>query len=180
MSNTEDLDSEINQLSIDEVKSLLAGNPREMLKRTRELGINMDDLKFDVKKKLIQDGYGISDEDLEAVDFVYWVAYFVERNAGELIVDPQVKIGAQRITLEALVAHLSFGSKITIIQQLYVNNGDALLKMMRKIQDLRNHVAHGRFDMLKYDGHKLNKGHGQILIIADIRDAYLKAKEPKS
>lgn len=164
-------------LSVDEAEKLISGNPRELIRKAEEAGIDFSDLKFDVKKKLIQDGYGLSDKDLEAVDFVYWISYFIERSAEELIIDPQVEKGAQRETMEVLVAEMSFGSKITVIEKLYLKKGDVLVKMMRKIQILRNSVAHGRFDELVYKGYHLDKGNGQILLVGDVRDAYLKSKD---
>lgn len=71
------------------------------------------------------------------------------------------------------MSKLHFGEKIKIIEELHTDKKDSFVRLMRKIQDMRNDIAHGRFDNLKYGGYHLSDNRGKIKLIANLRDAAL-------
>ncbi|MEK6935467.1 MAG: hypothetical protein AABW67_01645, partial [Nanoarchaeota archaeon] len=92
----------------------------------------------------------------------------------ELIIDPQVFIGAPKKTMESLVSKLHFGEKIKVMEELYISTKNPFIKFMRKVQDMRNDIAHGRFNNLKYGGYDLSDNRGKIKLLAELRDSLLK------
>src|SRR5688572_15248789 len=58
------------------------------------------DLSFmtdiNIGKKLVQGYYKINDGDFNAADFVFWIAYIVERSTKELILVPEVSVGIRQ------------------------------------------------------------------------------------
>jgi len=115
--------------------------------------------------------YSLADDEFDAVDFVFWISYFVERTAEELITDPQVSVGAPKRTMDFLVNKLHFGDKIKVMEELYDLTKDRFIKCMRKVQDMRNDIAYGRFNNLKYGGYDLSDNRGKIKLIAELRDS---------
>jgi hypothetical protein len=164
----------IQVMNLAEIKKLISGNPDEMIRVAEKLGIDFSGLDPSIAKKMVKEQFSLTDADFEAVDFVFWISYFVERSCEELIVYPELKIGARKEMMEAVISKLHFGDKIKIIEELYVNKKDDLVKLMRKIQDLRNHVAHGRFDSLRYGGYHLSDNRGKLKLIGHLRDAFRK------
>ena len=133
---------------------------------------------MDIARKFVKEGYKINDEDILAVEFVFWFAYFVERSIQDFIVEPEVGMGGRRETIQSLTDRLSFGDKISVISELYkedLKKGD-LLSLLWKINEIRNHVAHGRFDKLKYKECELSDIRGQLKIIVDFKDALFGVK----
>src|SRR5690606_518105 len=104
----------------------------------------------DIARRMVRRRFSLTKQQFQAVDFVFWVAYLVEREAKNLIVYPEVQIGARQKAMETIVNKLHFGDKIKVIEELYTGKNDALIKLMRKIQDMRNDISHGRFDDLTY------------------------------
>ena len=76
--------------------------------------------------------------------------------------------------MEIIISKLHFGEKIKIIEELHTEKNDPFIKLMRQVQDLRNHVAHGRFNELKYAGYLLSDNRGKMTLIANLMDALLK------
>lgn len=76
--------------------------------------------------------------------------------------------------METIVNKLHFGDKIKVIEELYTGKNDALIKLMRKIQDMRNDISHGRFDDLTYGGYHLSDNRGKFKLLANLRDVFLK------
>ena len=123
---------------------------------------------------MVKKRYSLTDSELDTVDFVFWISYFIERTAEELIIEPQVLVGAPRKTMESVVNKLHFGEKIKVIEELYISTKDTFIKFMRKVQDMRNDIAHGRFNNLKYGGYDLSDNRGKIKLVAELRDSLLK------
>lgn len=163
-------------MNIDDIKKLINGDSDILIKKGEELGMDWSGLDKDIIRKIVKKRYSLSDDQFEAVDFIFWIAYFVEREAGDLIVSPEVEVGARQIAMEAIVSKLYFGDKIKIIEELYADKRDSFVKLMRKIQDMRNNIAHGRFDNLNYAGYHLSDNRGKMKLIADLRDALLNKK----
>jgi hypothetical protein len=168
---------------------------------------------INVAKKMAQEWYSLKDEDFIAVDFVFWIAYFVERAAKDLIIYPEVSVGIREdsikyiktlfddekmvelasyftivlnseITIEEretaltfIIDNLYFGDKIKIIEKFYSSKNSSIIKLMRKIQDLRNHIAHGRLDKLLYDSLKLSEGKGQLKLFVDLMNVMLEKND---
>ena len=158
----------------EELKKLIDGDPRILIETAEKLGVDLGGLNKDIAKHLVRGKFSITDNQFEAVDFIFWIAYLVEREAGELIIYPEVQIGARKEAMEAIVSKLHFGEKIKVIEELYTGKKDDFIKLMRKIQDLRNDVAHGSFDNLKYGGYNLSDNKGRVMLIANLRDVLLK------
>lgn len=159
-----------------DLKKLVDGDPDELIKWANEKGINFSELDKDIAKKLVKESFSLSDNQFEAVDFVFWTSYTVERYADELIIEPEVHAGARKEAIELLVSKLHFGDKIKVIEELYSSDKDPLVKLMRQIQDLRNNIAHGRFNNLEYGSYPLSDNRGKLKLIANLRDALRKKK----
>ncbi len=160
-------------MNIEDIEKLVDGNPDELIKKAEELGIDIGGFGKDIARKLVKERFLLTDDQLEAVDFIFWVAYFVEKEAEGLIIFPEVQVGARKVAIEALVDKLHFGDKIKIIEELYVGKKDNFVKLMRIIQDMRNNIAHGRFDNLSYGGYSLSDNRGKLKLIANLRDVLL-------
>ena len=96
------------------IKTIVDGKPDDLIKFAAKLGIDFSGLDKDMARKLVQKRFALSEEQFEAVDFVFWIAYFVERDAEELMVEPEVQAGARKIAMEAIIGKLHFGDKIKI------------------------------------------------------------------
>lgn len=157
-----------------EIENLINGDPDRLINKMTELGIDFKDLNKDISRSLVKDRFGLSEQQFDAVDFVFWIAYAVEREAEELIIYPEVNVGGREKAIKALVEKLSFSQKIQLIGELYTGSKDPLVKLMRTIKELRNDVAHGRFDKLNYGGYHLSDSRGRLKLIGHYRDALLK------
>ncbi|MFZ1987779.1 MAG: hypothetical protein WAV21_01960 [Minisyncoccia bacterium] len=157
--------------SLQEAERLIEGSADDLVAAALKKGITFEGLKFPVRE-MVEGEYGISKDDTSAMDFVFWVAFFTEKLADELIIDLMVMHGCQKVYAKVLVGNLTFGTKITSIEELYQRKKDPVLKIMRVIQGYRNHVAHGRYSQLIYKGHSLKGGIGQVLFIGDIKEAF--------
>ena len=126
-------------------------------------------IKLDLGRRLVRESYKINDDGIEAVEFVFWIVYFLERTTQDMIIVAECGIGARREAIQKIVEKLHFGDKISIVSDLYVKNSknDALVKLLWKVNDLRNNVAHGRFSELTYGGHHLSDSKGQLKLIND-------------
>ena len=154
----------------EEIVKLVDGDPYVLISTAEKLGIDLGHLDEDIAKNIVKERFSITDEQIKAVDFVFWIAYFVEREAETLITSPEVHIGARETATETIVSKLHFGDKIKIIEELYTGKKSEFTKLMRKIQNMRNDVAHGRFENLKYGGYHLSDNRGKLILIADLRD----------
>lgn len=156
---------------------MIRGNPSDFIKFLEDKKIDFDKAaqELDIGRKLVQKKYSMSKKDIGAVEFVFWFAYFIEREARDMIVEPEVQVGGRRQAIEAITDKLHFGDKISIISELYIQNPkkDEFISLMRKVQDLRNAIAHGRFNELKYDGRALSDATGQLKILGDLMNTLL-------
>ncbi len=161
-------------MDIEDIKKLVDGKTEDLIAEAAKRGIDFSDLSPDIARKMVSGYFGLTEKDFLAVDFVFWVAYFLERSAEDLIIEPEVKVGAREKAVELLVKELHFGGKIKIIEELHLSKHDALVKIMRKIQNYRNDIAHGRFNNLIYKNYHLSDNRGKLLLVADLRDIFLK------
>ncbi len=161
-------------MDIEEIKKLVDGDPDTLIKKAEELGVDLDGLNKDIAREMVKKRFSLTSDQFEAVDFIFWIAYFVEREAEDLIIYPETQIGARKEATEALVSKLHFGDKIKVIEELYTGRKDEFIKLMRKIQNMRNDIAHGRFEDLNYGGYSLSDNRARIKLIANLRDVLLK------
>lgn len=157
----------------EEIKKLIDGNPHTLIKKGEELGLDFSKLDRDIARSLVRKRFNLTDEQFDAVDFIFWVAYWVEKEAEDIIIEIEKDKGARVQAMESIVSKLHFGDKITIIEELYAGKKDPFVGMMRKIQNFRNDIAHGRFDNLKYAGYYLNDSRGRVILLGEIRDILL-------
>ncbi len=169
----------VNIMTYEEIVKLVDGDPHVLISTAEKLGIDLSGLDEGIAKNMVKERFSITDEQFKAVDFVFWIAYFVEREAETLIISPEVHIGARQNAMETIVSKLHFGDKIKIIEELYTGKKDEFTKLMRKIQDMRNDVAHGRFENLKYGGYHLSDNRSKLILIANLRDVLRKKEQPK-
>ena len=161
-------------MDAEEIKKLIDGHPDEMIKKGKELGIDFDANKKAVKE-MVMKACNLNKKQSEAVDFVFWISYFVEYQVEQMIIIPEVKVGGREKAIKILVNKLHFGDKIDALEKLYLGK-KTITKLMRIVQNMRNDIAHGRFDNLKYKGYDLSDGCGQLKLILDLRNAFKKIK----
>jgi len=154
-----------------EIEKLLFENPDKLVGLLEKEGLDSNEIKkkVDLGRTLVQKRYKMNDDDICAVEFCFWLAYFAEREVQNMIIIPEVNVGARKEAMQTIIDKLSFGNKIAIISDLYVKNPnkDNFVKFLRKINKLRNATAHGRFSELKYDSHHLSDLKGQLKIVVD-------------
>lgn len=152
--------------------SLITENkPGELVAYINKHNIKLDGLS-NITRSLIQDRYpDIEDTIFDAVDFIFWFSYLVERDAEDLIIEPEVSAGARRDAMKIIVQQHSFGKKIAIIKELYSSSKDPLIKIMEDIKVLRNKIAHGQIRDLKYKNYPLSDNLGKLMLIDDLRIA---------
>lgn len=156
----------------EEIRKLVDGNSDVLIKEMGRLGIDFKDLSKDIAKDLVRKAYNLTDDQFDAVDFIFWVSYFIEKTAEDLIIGPEVlEFGAREKTMKTLVDKLHLTDKIKVLSELHTSNNDPLISIMYKIKDFRNDIAHGRFDSLSYAGYHLSDNRGKLRLVADIRDA---------
>jgi hypothetical protein len=161
-------------MDIKEIEKLIDGDPDTLIQKAAEMGIDFSGLSTDIAREAVKKKFSLTQEQFEAVDFIFWMSYMVEKDAEDLIVYPEVQLGARQQAMDVFMERLHFGDKINIIEKLYTNKKDNLLKLMRKIQDMRNDIAHGRFNNLSYGGYNLSDNRGKLKLIAHYRDVMRK------
>lgn len=143
----------------------------ENQKIQKKENINLGSLKIksNLGRRLVQNKCKINDDDIETVEFIFWVVYYLERITEEFIVGVECRVGARQEPFQMIVDKLHFGDKISIFSDLYAKNSDKndFVKFLRKVNDLRNAVAHGRFSELVYKGQLLSDTKGQTVLVED-------------
>ena len=121
---------------------------------------------------MVKRRFNLTKQQIDAVEFVYWMSYFIEAELKQMILFVEKNLGNKTNMLEVALDKLHFGDKIGLIE-IYNENSksDSFIKMCRKINDLRNDVAHGRFEKLEYAGFSLSDTKGQLKLFADIKNA---------
>jgi len=173
MENDESLD--------DKIMEFLKSDPDKAIETFEKHGVDFDGLKeLKMGKLFAQKRFNITDDQFEAVEFVFWITYFVEREINDIIsfVEKNKMFGIENPMINAMLDKLPFGSKISLIEKNYATTpkDKNYIKMLWKINDLRNHIAHGRFDELKYGGYMLNDPKGQIKLTLEIMNSSLGKK----
>ena len=163
-------------LSEEEIDNLFESDPQKLIKIFEDAGMSFEDIRneLDIGRTLVKSAFEIDENDIKAVEFVFWVSYFAERTIHEMICNVEEKMGARQDMLKKITGKLHFGDKISVISELYANgHEDALVKLLWKINSLRNACSHGRFSELVYSGLHLADLKGQIKLTMDIKNAAL-------
>lgn len=162
---------------------LIRKNPNDFITLIEKSSVDLKKSKdeLDIARTLVKERFSMTKDQIDAVEFVFWFAYLVENEVQDLIIEPEVAVGGRKEAIKIIVDKLHFGDKIAIIENLYITKPkkDKLLTMLRKTNDLRNSVAHGRFDELIYGGYKLSDLQGQLKIVTDLMNSMLKEEEAK-
>lgn len=168
-------------MEIEEIKKLLFSNPDKLIDLLEKEGKDLDEVKkrLDLGREIVRKKYKMNEREIEAVEFCFWFSYFVERETRNMIIFPEVRAGARVEAMQAIIDRLTFGDKISLISDLYVKDSkkDKLVKMLWKINELRNAMAHGRFGELRYGKYHLSDLRGQLKILIDFTNSLL--KKPK-
>lgn len=163
----------------DKLLKFLSSDPDKAFETFEKMGTNFDDLKkLDMGRLLIKEKFKLSENQFEAVEFVFWISYMLERDLEAIIKDVEKArmLNLENPMLEAMLDKLHFGDKISLIQKHYATEPDDknFNSLLWKINDLRNSVAHGRFDELKFGGHELHNPKGQLKLIIEVMKAFKK------
>ena len=160
---------------------LLFSNPDKIFSIIEGKGGSLDELrKVKLGRILARERYlELKDKDiLDAAEFMFWFSYFVEREIRESIFEVEVIQGKVSEDIDKMVDTMTFGEKIGFIEKNYIEdeNQDPFVKHLREIKTLRNHMAHGRLEKLKFGGYKLSDPRGQIKLISHFTNVCVRRK----
>jgi hypothetical protein len=163
-------------MSIKEISELVLYNPNEAWRKIQNGELDISHINFNILKARTKSQFNMTDDQIEAVEAAYWAGYLVERNISEMIIVIEKKSGCTDI-VDDMLEYLTFGSKISLMDKRY-NKKDKIkqfINMAWKVNELRNHMAHGRFNSLKYDGLDLSDKKAQAKFLIDLTAAFSKA-----
>ncbi|OGI26046.1 MAG: hypothetical protein A3J76_05545 [Candidatus Moranbacteria bacterium RBG_13_45_13] len=137
----------------------------------------------DLNRLFAKTRFKLSDDQMDTVEFALWHIYYVERSLGDVLVKIlkggiKSNDGSYEELIEYLIDRLFFTEKINIFEKASsTNRPKNLLKYLRKINNIRNDVYHGRIDNLKYDGKNLTSRETKEKLIDDLDSALNDAVE---
>lgn len=162
----------------DEITKLFFSDPEKLFSKIKENGGSLDKIKnIDLGKLIVRQRFPelINKKYEDAIDFLFWFIYGIEKETNDSILYVQIKLGVNPQEVESMVDNMTFGQKINFIEENYIKdkNNDTYITFMRSLNKLRNHMAHGRLGELKYGGYFLSEPEGQLKIFADVSNANL-------
>ena len=127
---------------------------------------------------MVQKVYKTSTLEVAAANFVFWIAYYFERQVREVMIETMAGISPRSLAgqinqsaLDILLDNATFGTKLRIFKKTFLasgtRQGNEVLGFLEEIKRLRNAVAHGDFRDLNYKGKHLGEFDGQDLVIGD-------------
>lgn len=164
-----------------EIADILFSNPDKFFEILESKNFDFEKLKkLDMPKLFVRERYKdlIKQEHFDAAESVLWISYFAEREIREMILYVETKLGKSPGKIIESLNEMTFGAKIKFIEDNYnpKGNSDPFIKVLRSIKELRNHMAHGRLDELKYGQYSLADPRGQIKLTIDLMNAALNKK----
>ena len=166
--------------SEEEMMEMIQRSPDAFIKYIENHNLNFNKIgaELDFGRKVVQKRFNMSKEQINTVEFAFWFTYYVESEVQDMIVFPETQLGARKEVIESFVDKLPFGSKIAVLHDIYYEHPktDPLVSFLWKVNKLRNDLAHGRFEKLKYGGYPLSDVRGQIKITAEFMNI-LKKKD---
>ena len=162
-----------------EITELFFSDPEKLFSKIKENGDNLDFVKKkQLGKLLVRERFPglVNNKHEDAIDFLFWFIYGIEQETRDSILYVEDKLGKEKKDTEVMIDGMTFGQKIDFIEKNYVNDKDnnIYVSFMRELSKLRNHMAHGRLNELKYGGYFLSEPEGQLKIFANVRNANLK------
>lgn len=160
----------------DEIAKALFSNPDKFFKLLESKDFNFSGLKeLDIPKLMVRERYKdlIKQDHFDAAESVLWISYFAEREIRESIFYVETKLGKNAEEIDEMLDKMTFGKKIMFIEDNYNQEGNssAYIKILRSIKTLRNHMAHGRLNELKYGQYSLSDPRGQMKLTIDLMNA---------
>lgn len=160
-----------------ELYKYVDSDPDILINKAQELDVDLNSTGFksDISKRMAIDFFKLKDEEVETADFVFWISYFVEKMIEDWIMNTK---GCSVYTdefIDIVISKETFGGKIFILEKLFSkkNEHKKLIKLIRTIQEMRNNVAHGKFQDIKYGGYNIADVRGRIKIIGELKNHLL-------
>ncbi len=50
-------------------------------------------IDINIARKIVQSRFAITDYEFTSVDFIFWISYYIEREAKDLIITPEINVG---------------------------------------------------------------------------------------
>lgn len=159
----------------EEISKFILSDPSEVWRKIENGEINISHIDFNTVKKRVENKF-LTKEQIEAVESVYWATYLIEREVSNMISSIEKTLGNTDI-VDAMLNRLAFGDKISLIDERYNAGGQIkpFVSFAWKVNQLRNNVAHGKFDNLKYEGFDLSDRKGQFKFLIDSVSAFLES-----
>jgi hypothetical protein len=163
----------------EQITNLFFSDPDKLFKIIWDEGGNLDEIKkLKLGKLIAKQRFPelINLDREEAVEFVFWFTYYIEREIRNDIFFIETHLGKLSEQTGAMVDEMNFGQKINFIKSHYVKDPqvDNYVKVFKDIKDLRNFMAHGELDKLMYGGFYLSDPRGQLKLFANLRNGALK------
>ena len=163
----------------EEITKLFFSDPDKLFEIIKQRGGDLESFKelefgkLFVKKKFPE---LIKIEHEEAVDFVFWFTYYIERETRDDIIYIEKALGKPPGDVDLMVDEMTFGQKIAFIEKNYVrkDSNDNYIKILREVKELRNALAHGELDKLVYGGYSLSDPRGQLKLFAQFSNTISK------
>ena len=157
---------------------------KKLLENTVDLILNLEKdgadfsssaKELDIARYMVKERFSLSEDQINSVEFVYWISFWAEKELHKDILEIETNLGARSVAMESVLNKLHFGDKIKVMKEIYISDTkkDPYLEIYNKINNLRNAVAHGRYEELKYGGYELHEFKGQLKLLSDFRNAAL-------
>lgn len=161
------------------IEYLFYNDPDKLFSIIEKQGGSLEDIKkLGIAKIMIRERFPelIKKEHEEAVDFCFWFTYFVEREIRDTIIEVEKGLGKNIEDIDKLVDDMTFANKIIFIDKNYNTDlrSTTYINFLREVKNIRNNMAHGELDKLKYGGYHLSDPRGQLKILASLVNASLK------
>lgn len=159
----------------EEISKLILSDPDEAWRKIQSGEIDTSHMEFNAVKRRVENKF-LTKEQIEAVESVYWATYLVEREVSDMVSSIEKTLGNTDI-VDTMLSRLAFGDKISLMDERYNAGGQIkpFVSFAWKVNKLRNSVAHGRYDDLKYEGLDLSDKKCQLKFLIDLVSAFLKS-----
>lgn len=163
----------------EEITKLFFTDPDQLFGMIQKNGGDLDGLrKLKLGKLFVKQRFPefVNQNNEEAVDFVFWFTYFVEREIRDDIFYVETKLGKTPIDIDRKLDDMDFGQKIKFIEDNYISDKekDTNVQVLREVKKLRNYLAHGELDKLEYGGYYLSDPRGQLKLLVQLHNSALK------
>jgi hypothetical protein len=163
----------------EEIWQRLKTDPDAFFDELEKRGVELKSLKkLSMPKLFVRERYKerFSEEYFEAAESVLWISYLAEREIRDDILFIETHLGKDAAEVDAMLDEMTFGGKIKFINENYNTKGNSTtyIEFLRTLKNLRNHMAHGRLEELRYGKYSMADPRGQIKLTIDFMNAALK------